>query len=115
LRRICNLDVGGRLNSPLAYALTNVTQRLLGPLSFASTAYSNIAQSASKAGLAVAGTVADLITSAVGMALSRWDIAKGVQQLDKSERAVNDILEKHVGYEIHLEFGPDPDLLPAGL
>jgi hypothetical protein len=49
------------------------------------------------------------------MALSRWDIAKGVQQLDKSERAVNDILEKHVGYEIHLEFGPDPDLLPAGL
>jgi hypothetical protein len=81
----------------------------------ASTAYSNIAQSALKAGLAAAGTVAGLITSAVGMALGLWDIAKGVQQLDKSERAVNDILEKHVGYEIHLEFGPDPDLLPAGL
>ncbi|XKM38276.1 hypothetical protein A4U53_004435 (plasmid) [Rhizobium ruizarguesonis] len=88
--------------------LTNAMSRAFSGLGTVAPEVVTIFSSAAKAGLAAAKLVTGLVASGVGLALGLWDMAIGVKKLDKTEKKLNEKLERYVGESVHLEFRPDP-------
>ncbi|WP_427145482.1 hypothetical protein [Rhizobium pisi] len=88
--------------------LTNAMSRAFSGLGTVAPEVMTIFSSAAKAGLAAAKLVTGLVASGVGLALGLWDMAIGVKKLDKTEKKLNEKLERYVGESVHLEFRPAP-------